>query len=330
MVAMAALEQRAEMVSFQRWRRDRDRAAFLPCFWRRFPLAMVHSSSSRLSLHGSRGVGRNGGPCGSSSILPSGNEHRRRSRAASGKWQPSSPVFPTTHGRGKVAAFPNQNSLVLAMATGFLVFSCSGLLEGCERMDQLTSDDLVPKYFKATAMLVDDSSVNCKLIERLLASSSCKVTTTENGQRAREFLGLGVDAPATKSTTGASEVAGAGRVRPGPWFRSPSPGDGDQLLPSPVGMATDLVAVSSGDDDRFGCHLQWRRRPFWSPSPLETATDLVAISTGDGNQLVAVSGRSDQIGRHLQETATSWSPSPGDGNQLVVVYGRSDQTGRDL
>nr|GLL44472.1 hypothetical protein TEA_005884 [Ipomoea trifida] len=60
-------------------------------------------------------------------------------------------------------------------------------------MDQLTSDDLVPKYFKATAMLVDDSSVNRKLIERLLASSSCKVTTTENGQRALEFLGLGVD-----------------------------------------------------------------------------------------------------------------------------------------
>nr|GMD09480.1 hypothetical protein Iba_chr06dCG8560 [Ipomoea batatas] len=50
-------------------------------------------------------------------------------------------------------------------------------------MDQLTFDDLVPKCFKATAMLVDDSSVNCKLIERLLASSSCKRTSLEVQRR---------------------------------------------------------------------------------------------------------------------------------------------------
>nr|GMC88063.1 hypothetical protein Iba_chr04eCG6510 [Ipomoea batatas] len=37
-------------------------------------------------------------------------------------------------------------------------------------MDQLTSDNLVPKFFKATAMLVDDSSIDRKLIERLLVS----------------------------------------------------------------------------------------------------------------------------------------------------------------
>nr|GLL42862.1 two-component response regulator ARR17-like isoform X1 [Ipomoea trifida] len=40
-------------------------------------------------------------------------------------------------------------------------------------------------------LAVDDSSVDRKLIERLLATSSCKVTTAENGQRALEFLGLG-------------------------------------------------------------------------------------------------------------------------------------------
>nr|GMD67054.1 two-component response regulator ARR17 [Ipomoea batatas] len=39
-------------------------------------------------------------------------------------------------------------------------------------------------------LAVDDSSVDRKLIERLLATSSCKVTTAENGQRALEFLGL--------------------------------------------------------------------------------------------------------------------------------------------
>ncbi|XP_031113979.1 two-component response regulator ARR17-like isoform X2 [Ipomoea triloba] len=40
-------------------------------------------------------------------------------------------------------------------------------------------------------LAVDDSSVDRKLIERLLATSSCKVTTAENVQRALEFLGLG-------------------------------------------------------------------------------------------------------------------------------------------
>ncbi|KAL3530981.1 hypothetical protein ACH5RR_010303 [Cinchona calisaya] len=40
-------------------------------------------------------------------------------------------------------------------------------------------------------LAVDDSLVDRKLIERLLISSACKVTTAENGQRALEFLGLG-------------------------------------------------------------------------------------------------------------------------------------------
>ncbi|CAI9107156.1 OLC1v1006452C1 [Oldenlandia corymbosa var. corymbosa] len=39
-------------------------------------------------------------------------------------------------------------------------------------------------------LAVDDSLVDRKLIERLLTSSACKVTTAENGQRALEFLGL--------------------------------------------------------------------------------------------------------------------------------------------
>ncbi|GAA0140864.1 winged helix/forkhead transcription factor [Lithospermum erythrorhizon] len=40
-------------------------------------------------------------------------------------------------------------------------------------------------------LAVDDSLVDRKLIERLLTSSACKVTTAENGQRALELLGLG-------------------------------------------------------------------------------------------------------------------------------------------
>ncbi|KAI3450232.1 hypothetical protein Pfo_006897 [Paulownia fortunei] len=44
---------------------------------------------------------------------------------------------------------------------------------------------------KPHVLAVDDSLVDRKLIERLLTSSACKVTTAENGQRALEFLGLG-------------------------------------------------------------------------------------------------------------------------------------------
>nr|GLL42151.1 hypothetical protein TEA_016136 [Ipomoea trifida]GMD60410.1 two-component response regulator ARR17-like [Ipomoea batatas] len=48
-----------------------------------------------------------------------------------------------------------------------------------------------PEYEMPHVLAVDESSVDRKLIEWLLASSSCKVTTAKNGQRALEFLGLG-------------------------------------------------------------------------------------------------------------------------------------------
>ncbi|GKA00428.1 two-component response regulator ARR17-like protein [Tanacetum coccineum] len=39
-------------------------------------------------------------------------------------------------------------------------------------------------------LAVDDNLVDRKLVERLLKSSSCRVTTAENGMRALEYLGL--------------------------------------------------------------------------------------------------------------------------------------------
>ncbi|XP_052186600.1 two-component response regulator ARR17-like isoform X2 [Diospyros lotus] len=43
---------------------------------------------------------------------------------------------------------------------------------------------------KPHVLAVDDNLIDRKLIERLLTSSACKVTTAENGQRALELLGL--------------------------------------------------------------------------------------------------------------------------------------------
>lgn len=42
-------------------------------------------------------------------------------------------------------------------------------------------------------LAVDDNLIDRKLVERLLMSSSCKVTTAENALRALEYLGLGED-----------------------------------------------------------------------------------------------------------------------------------------
>lgn len=40
-------------------------------------------------------------------------------------------------------------------------------------------------------LAVDDNLVDRKIVEKLLKNSSCRVTTTENGLKALEYLGLG-------------------------------------------------------------------------------------------------------------------------------------------
>ncbi|XP_038722494.1 two-component response regulator ARR17-like [Tripterygium wilfordii] len=55
-------------------------------------------------------------------------------------------------------------------------------------------------------LAVDDNLVDRKLVERLLKSSSCKVTTAENGLRALEYLGLGGDEQNTLDGNNASKV----------------------------------------------------------------------------------------------------------------------------
>ncbi|KAL5993514.1 Two-component response regulator Orr3 [Asimina triloba] len=47
-------------------------------------------------------------------------------------------------------------------------------------------------------LAVDDSSLDRKLIERLLKSSAYKVTTVESGKRALELLGLGKEVSSKK------------------------------------------------------------------------------------------------------------------------------------
>ncbi|THG17174.1 hypothetical protein TEA_005884 [Camellia sinensis var. sinensis] len=54
-----------------------------------------------------------------------------------------------------------------------------------------SSKGIKEKEERPHVLAVDDSLVDRKLIERLLTNYACKVTTTENGQRALEFLGLG-------------------------------------------------------------------------------------------------------------------------------------------
>ncbi|KAL3650356.1 Two-component response regulator arr17 [Castilleja foliolosa] len=54
-------------------------------------------------------------------------------------------------------------------------------------------------------LAVDDNLIDRKLVERLLKSSSCRVTTAENGQRALEYLGL-VDDNHNSTNNNASKV----------------------------------------------------------------------------------------------------------------------------
>ncbi|CAA0811015.1 Two-component response regulator ARR17 [Striga hermonthica] len=54
-------------------------------------------------------------------------------------------------------------------------------------------------------LAVDDNLIDRKLVEKLLKSSSCRVTTAENGQRALEYLGL-LDDKQSSSTYNASKV----------------------------------------------------------------------------------------------------------------------------
>ncbi|XP_021758238.1 two-component response regulator ARR17-like [Chenopodium quinoa] len=54
-------------------------------------------------------------------------------------------------------------------------------------------------------LAVDDNVIDRKLIERLLKTSSCKVTTAENAMSALEYLGIGEDQQNT-STSKASKV----------------------------------------------------------------------------------------------------------------------------
>ncbi|GMP83878.1 hypothetical protein CsSME_00037645 [Camellia sinensis var. sinensis] len=53
-----------------------------------------------------------------------------------------------------------------------------------------SSKVIIEKEERPHVLAFDDSLVDRKLIERLLTNSACKLTTTENGQRALEFLGL--------------------------------------------------------------------------------------------------------------------------------------------
>ncbi|XP_073121169.1 two-component response regulator ARR17 [Henckelia pumila] len=57
------------------------------------------------------------------------------------------------------------------------------------------SDDLaegmVGDVEEPHVLAVDDNLVDRKIVEKLLKSSSCRVTTAENGLRALEYLGLG-------------------------------------------------------------------------------------------------------------------------------------------
>ncbi|GMP69214.1 hypothetical protein CsSME_00028555 [Camellia sinensis var. sinensis] len=54
-----------------------------------------------------------------------------------------------------------------------------------------SSKVIMEKEERQFVLVVDDSLLDRKLIERLLTNSSCKLSTAKNRQRALEFLGLG-------------------------------------------------------------------------------------------------------------------------------------------
>ncbi|GAB4832063.1 Two-component response regulator arr17 [Ancistrocladus abbreviatus] len=56
-----------------------------------------------------------------------------------------------------------------------------------------SDDEMKSSEEEPHVLAVDDNVVDRQLVERLLKSSSCRVTTAENGMRALEYLGLGDD-----------------------------------------------------------------------------------------------------------------------------------------
>ncbi|CAH9139677.1 unnamed protein product [Cuscuta epithymum] len=60
--------------------------------------------------------------------------------------------------------------------------------DGEREMEKEAEDELSPHV-----LAVDDNLVDRMIVERLLKTSSCKVTTAESGLRALEYLGLGDD-----------------------------------------------------------------------------------------------------------------------------------------
>ncbi|KNA03536.1 hypothetical protein SOVF_208090 [Spinacia oleracea] len=61
--------------------------------------------------------------------------------------------------------------------------------------DQGSSSSSCSSYYEDQphVLAVDDNVVDRKLIEKLLKTSSCKVTTAENAMTALEYLGIGED-----------------------------------------------------------------------------------------------------------------------------------------
>ncbi|XP_024989443.1 two-component response regulator ARR17 [Cynara cardunculus var. scolymus] len=55
-------------------------------------------------------------------------------------------------------------------------------------------------------LAVDDNLIDRKLVEQLLKSSSCRVTTAENGMRALEYLGLRENHQQSNANSNGSKV----------------------------------------------------------------------------------------------------------------------------
>ncbi|MFS7964525.1 putative response regulator and transcription factor RR-A-type family [Helianthus anomalus] len=60
-------------------------------------------------------------------------------------------------------------------------------------MDSSTKVGMKEEEERPHVLVVDDSLVDRKIMERLFTNSACKVTTAENGQKALELLGQGED-----------------------------------------------------------------------------------------------------------------------------------------
>ncbi|KAF5736502.1 putative two-component system sensor histidine kinase/response regulator [Tripterygium wilfordii] len=92
--------------------------------------------------------------------------------------------------------------LLFTLAFFELLLGRGGVMSGSSSKEKVVMDNgNVPHV-----LAVDDNLVDRKLVERLLKSSSCKVTTAENGLRALEYLGLGGDEQNTLDGNNASKV----------------------------------------------------------------------------------------------------------------------------